>query len=374
MTDEDAAELLRQAQERSAQLEAYAADLSRTYGELRRHLRHMTVLHEVSTRIVSALDPEEVLASVLDSLGEFVPYTTAAIFLLDLDVAGSAEGPRSVRPAGTLARLRASRSLDEAQPDRIADVVAEDDSAVAEAMRDRHTVGRTLETGVLQLVVPLVAGGRALGALEVTLGTPPGIDDVTILELLAAAAAVALQNAHLYQETQRLATTDPLTGLSNYRHFQELLLLEVQRARRMNYPLGLLIMDLDHFKLVNDRHGHPVGDAALRQIAEMLRAHLRSTDVVARVGGEEFAVILPGDSLVQVAIVGEKLRRAADELPPIQGGMGLASTRVTLSVGGASLLPDVLDPQVLVSNADRALYDAKRNGRNQVQVYGAREA
>src|SRR5215471_12026638 len=101
MTPEDPADLLRQAQERSAQLEAYAADLSRTYGELRRHLRHMTVLHEVSTRIVSALDPEEVLASVLDSLVEFVPYTTAAIFLLDLDVAGSAEGPRSVRPAGT---------------------------------------------------------------------------------------------------------------------------------------------------------------------------------------------------------------------------------------------------------------------------------
>ena len=81
-----------------------------------------------------------------------------------------------------------------------------------------------------------------------------------LVELLAAAAAVALQNAHLYQETQRLATTDPLTGLSNYRHFHDLLALEVQRARRMDYPVGLLIMDLDHFKQINDRHGHPVGD------------------------------------------------------------------------------------------------------------------
>src|SRR5262249_6682863 len=143
--------------------------------------------------------------------------------------------------------------------------------------------------------------------------------------------------------------------------------------RRMNYALGLLILDLDHFKLVNDRHGHPVGDGALRQIAALLRAQLRSTDVVARVGGEEFAVILPGDSLDQVAIVGEKLRKAAEELPPIQGGMGSASTRVTLSVGGASLAPEVLDPQALVAYADRALYDAKRNGRNQVQLARAPE-
>src|SRR6185312_14202518 len=164
-----------------------------------------------------------------------------------------------------------------------------------ESMREQHTVGRMLPSGVLQLVVPLVAAGWALGALEVTLGAPLGVDDVKILELLAAGAAVALQNAHLYQETQRLATTDPLTGLSNYRHFQGLLSLEVQRARRMNYSVGLLMMDLDHFKLVNDRHGHPAGDQALRRVADLLRTRLRRTDIVARVGGEEFAAILPGD-------------------------------------------------------------------------------
>jgi diguanylate cyclase (GGDEF)-like protein len=368
MTPEDPAELLRQAQERSAQLETYAADLNRTYGELRRHMHHMTVLHEVSTRIVSALDPEEVLAGVLDSLGELLTYITAAIYLVDLDVAVPAEGPRSVTPAGSLPRLRASRTFDGTRAEQVEATVASEESTIVESIRAQQSVGRMAPSGVLQLVVPLVAGGRALGALEVTLGAPLGIDDVKILELLAAAAAVALQNAHLYQETQRLATTDPLTGLSNHRHFHDLLKLEVQRARRMNYSIGLLIMDLDHFKLVNDRHGHPAGDAALRQVAELLRKRLRRTDIVGRIGGEEFAAILPGDGQAEVAIVAEKLRKAVEELPPIEGGMGDETTSVTLSVGGASLQPDRLDAQALIGSADRALYEAKRNGRNQVRL------
>src|SRR5207247_9657647 len=125
-----------------------------------------------------------------------------------------------------------------------------------------------------ELVVPLRAGGRSLGALDLRLAEALPEEDVKVIELLVAAASVALQNAHLYQETQRLATTDPLTGLSNYRQFHDLLNLEVQRARRMNYAVGMLIMDLDHFKLVNDRHGHPAGHEALRQRADVLRRRL----------------------------------------------------------------------------------------------------
>ncbi len=374
MSGEDPAELLRQAQERSAQLETYAADLSRTYGELRRHLHYMTVLHEVSTRIASALDPEEVLAGVLDSLSELLSYLTAAIYLVELDVAVPAEGPRSVTPSSELPRLHASRTFEESRPERVEDSVAAEDSTVVEAMREQQTVGRMLPSGVLQLVVPLVAGGRSLGALEVTLGAPLGVDDVKVLELLAAGAAVALQNAHLYQETQRLATTDPLTGLSNYRHFHELLKLEVQRARRMEYAVGLLMMDLDHFKLINDRHGHPAGDQALREIADVLRKRLRRTDVIGRIGGEEFAAILPGDGPEEVAIVAEKLRKAVEDLPPVRGGMDIQQTSITLSVGGASLGPDVLDAQSLMSCADRALYEAKRSGRNQVRLCEAPRA
>ena len=285
-------------------------------GQLRRHLHQMTVLHQVSTRIVSTLDPDEVVACVLGSLDELVSYQSAAV----------------------------------------------------------HLAGRGCEAhvaieGAPDLVVPFIAGGRSMGALELKLAAPLDVDDVKLLELLATTAAVALQNAQLYQETQRLATTDALTGLSNYRHFHELLVLEVQRARRMVYPIGLVMMDLDHFKLVNDRHGHPLGDLALQQVAERLRRRLRSTDVIARIGGEEFAAILPGDDLNEVEVVAEKLRQAIEELPPMQGGLAEEPTYVTLSVGGTSLAPDVADAQLLLTCADRALYEAKRNGRNQVRLF-----
>jgi diguanylate cyclase (GGDEF)-like protein len=302
-------------------------------------------------------------------LNDLLAYQTAAIYLVDLDVAVPASGPHSVIPSDMLPRMRAARELEGGSPADVEGASAPQDGTVVEAIREGHTVGHMLATGALRLAVPLLAGGRALGALELRLGAPLGIDDVKIVELLAATAAVALQNAHLYQETQRLATTDSLTGLSNHRHFHELLGLEVQRARRMKYPIGFLVMDLDHFKAINDRHGHPVGDMALQQVSEELRKRLRRTDVIGRIGGEEFAVILPGDGLSEVSIVAEKLRHAVEELPPMSGGMATEPSTVTLSVGGTSLDSDVVDAQLLMSCADRALYEAKRNGRNQVRLW-----
>jgi diguanylate cyclase (GGDEF)-like protein len=137
----------------------------------------------------------------------------------------------------------------------------------------------------------------------------------------------------------------------------------------MEYPIGLLLMDLDHFKSINDRHGHPLGDTALQAVAEQLRKRLRRTDIVARLGGEEFAAILPGDRPAEVAIVAEKVRRSIEELPPVRGGMSQTATVITLSVGGASLPADTVEAQLLVSCADQALYEAKRNGRNQVRMW-----
>jgi diguanylate cyclase (GGDEF)-like protein len=280
--------------------------------DLRRRLHAMTVLQTVTTSLAATLDPQEVLSGVLDSLRELVTCEDATVHL-------------------------------------------------DESFAERHTVTRTLASGLVEVAVPLVARERPVGVLRVALSPPPCQGDVEMLELLGATAALALQNAELFQETQRLATTDPLTGLNNYRQFHALLDLEVQRARRMRYPVGMLSIDLDHFKLVNDQHGHPAGDRALQRVAELLRKRLRRTDILGRVGGEEFAVILPGDDLEAVAIVAEQLRKGVEDLPP-------AETRLTLSIGAAAQPPEALDKQTLIDSADRALYAAKREGRNQVRL------
>lgn len=360
----------------AAQIETYAADLQRTYAELRRHMQRLTVLHEVSTGILAALDLDEVMASMLDSLGQLASYETASIYLLDvLAVSVSAEGPGTVVPSDSLPRLR-SRGGGKRSSARVGalevdeNTFAPDDGAVALAMRSQQTVVRPAGPGDgFEVVVPLRAGGRALGALQLCGTAEPSEEDVRILELLAAGGGVALQNAYLYQETQRLATTDSLTALFNRRHFDELLALEVDRARRMGYPLGFIMMDLDHFRLINDRYLHAGGDVVLMRVADVLRSRLRRTDIVGRVGGEEFAAILPGALLEEVAIVGEKVRHAVEELRPFSDEADVPTLPVTLSVGGVSFPGQSVRAEHLVNCADRALYEAKHRGRNQVRLW-----
>lgn len=160
---------------------------------------------------------------------------------------------------------------------------------------------------------------------------------------------------------RRLATTDPLTGLSNRRHFFERGAQELRRAARYRRPLALLMLDIDHFKSVNDRYGHEAGDAVLRDLAERLRAGLRTSDLAGRIGGEEFAVLLPETTAEQAELLAERLRAAiaADPLGPDLG--------ITVSLGVALAVPaseETLDP--VLRRADAALYRAKAGGRNQV--------
>ena len=166
------------------------------------------------------------------------------------------------------------------------------------------------------LIVPLRARGRGLGLLALfrDSSNPFAPNEARLVELMAAVASAAIENARLYQQTERLATVDPLTDLYNYRYFHQALGLEVARARRHEYPLGVLMADLDHFKLINDRFGHPKGDEVLREVARAATAQLRRTDVLARLGGEEFGVLLPGASAGALTFVGEKLRLAVDQL------------------------------------------------------------
>ncbi|MCC6176265.1 MAG: diguanylate cyclase [Chloroflexi bacterium] len=330
------------------QLELYANDLRRTFSELRRQLAHMNELHRISSAIGSVLDPNAVMARTLEGLDNLVDNQAACIYLLDGDRATQAarQGRDWLLPPADML----------ADEDPVARVlIAEGDDAIS-------ADGQSLTVGMR-------AGGVMIGALHLRRdhGAALTNEDRKLVELVATEAAAAIHNARLYEQTQRLATTDPLTGLFNYRYFRDALSMEVARANRLEYPVGLLMIDCDNFKRVNDTFGHPVGDSVLRDVATALRHNLRQTDVAARYGGEEFSIILPGLGPRGVRAVGEKLRHAVRRIQPLESE-GQGPLPITISLGGVSLVPPSVDAVELVRLADAALYQAKRRGKDRVCI------
>lgn len=207
------------------------------------------------------------------------------------------------------------------------------------------------------VVVPMFAEAHPIGVLVVEHGQ--GRIERRIVAMLtqfASHAALALRNAWLGEQVQRMADTDALTGLANRRTFARTLEREVARAERRGEPLTLAMIDVDHFKKINDKHGHPAGDEVLRRVASALKEECRAFDTPARYGGEEFAVILPACSSKESPRVAERLRRGMSRV-----GMDFA---VSASAGIATFPTHATDAEALVRAADAALYESKEAGRD----------
>lgn len=223
-----------------------------------------------------------------------------------------------------------------------------------------------------QVSVPLVAQGRVLGVLSVyerETGEPFTLEDATVLADFAVQAAVAVENVQLHQEAERLSLTDAVTGTWNYRYFERRLEQELERSRRFGRLFALLLLDIDHFKLVNDRHGHQLGDEVLVEMTRRITAIVRDIDTFARYGGEEFVLILPETNLVGGIAVAEKLRGAvaAEPFAVHPGGNGV---RLTVSLGVACYPEHATSTAELLHAADTAMYEAKRRGRDRVMTAG----
>jgi two-component system cell cycle response regulator len=215
-------------------------------------------------------------------------------------------------------------------------------------------------------VLPVRLGSLELGAIACSpAGRGASREDEQVMAILASELGGALRMAALVHDTQRLAATDALTGLMNRRAFLAALEREHSRASRHALPLSLLMIDVDHFKRVNDTHGHDAGDAVLRAVAAALTRGARRSDLVARWGGEEFVAALPQTAEVGGRVAAERLRRTVAEVRhPMKGGEPLI---VTVSLGLASALKPATIEELL-ARADRALYAAKERGRNRVEV------
>jgi diguanylate cyclase (GGDEF)-like protein len=212
------------------------------------------------------------------------------------------------------------------------------------------------------VVVPLLAEG-AVGILVVALGTwarkPAERRVIEAAERFAGHAAVALRSAALLARVRQLAITDGLTQLSNRRAFDRALEREIGRAARADGRLSVVLIDLDHFKDLNDEHGHVTGDTVLRQISRALAGSVRTYDTIARYGGEEFAAVLPGCSAGLAFTLADRLRVAVQD--------AASDIKVTASVGVATYPYDGAEVSALLRSADRALYASKRAGRNRVR-------
>ena len=326
------------------------APASEPAGPARREEALQRILH-ASAELKPHLPLDAVLANVARAAASSLGYRTVLLSLLD-------------RAEGVLVP-RAHAGLSDAWPKLEALRLPADGAPGGEAPSPLATVLSEGEAAAI-VRVPLEAGGPLVGLLKLAGPAEEGADRV-VLELFASQAVTAIRLARAHETTRLGSTRDPLTGVANHGHFQETLYRELSRHERRRESLVLLLVDLDDFKKVNDRHGHPVGDAVLKGVVGRLLASVREMDTVARYGGEEFAVILPETDAGNGRRVAERLRSAV-AASPVEAGLA-GPLPVTISVGLAVYPEDAASKAALVECADKALYAAKRTGKDRVVRY-----
>jgi len=219
------------------------------------------------------------------------------------------------------------------------------------------------------VLVPVITDDAVIALMRLSRPSkkPFTADELRFLEAVANQTALALERVKLIAFLENLSITDALTGIANRRHFEWRLSEEIERARRYKYPLSALMLDLDHFKQVNDNYGHQIGDIVLQQVAQRLRRILRRTDFLARYGGEEFIVLAPQTPADRALILAERLRQVIAESPiPVADNLQI---HITISIGVAVFPNHAQNESELVRAADAALYKAKQMGRNRVCMF-----
>jgi diguanylate cyclase (GGDEF)-like protein len=333
--------------------------------ELENRVAELQILYDLARTIASSLDLNEVLQRVASVVPVKLQVPKFSIMLLNGD--GKLEVLKAHPPnvgsegltfaigegvCGRAAELRRSWYVADLEQDQV--------------FRIR---GAVKERGCL-LSVPMVRGGELLGVLnfERPRKTDFGPDEMEFFAAVADQVGLAVQNASLHEQTVALSITDPLTGVPNRRHLFQQLEAEIARAARFDTPLTMLMIDIDHFKHLNDTAGHSAGDDVLRKVCQLLKLNLRKVDTLARYGGEEFVVLLPQISRVESLEVAEKLRKGIAE-GNLEHGRTQPGGRVTISIGLATLPLDATEQSKLVDCADSALYASKRGGRDKVTAY-----
>lgn len=329
--------------------------------------REMAMIDAAAARLNAALTVDEVCREAAALVGELLPFHACAITAFD-----EAAGEQRVLYAQG-GGLESTVGLRFGDDESVASKALQRLEVMPYSARwedaDAPVVGDAPVTGTRSLLAfPLAMGRRRIGTFVAAHRVEGAYEQLgrARVDTMLHHVAAALSNALAYHDMLTRATTDGMTGLTNHRTFKELATLAVARARRSGRPLTLLMTDIDHFKSVNDTHGHAVGDEVIKGVADVLARSHRDVDIAARYGGEEFAVLLEDTELEAAVQMAERVRSHVAELQ-FEGADGPFS--VTLSLGVARFAPEEMSLAELIDAADQALYGAKRGGRDQVVRY-----
>jgi len=340
-----------------------AVENAHLYAEAQQRVRELALLNEVATAVSESLDLDAVLEQTLSHMQALTRADRLAVYLRTDDVSAfhlqAVLGfPQDVVAAGQCMPAT----------DPFCGQAAACEVTVLNVQAGLDLPGKTYlhDPGLQSLIlVPLRSRGISIGSVHLLFTTLRVLSatERQLLDTISRQVGVAVENAQLYQKSHRLAITDGLTGLYNYRYFYEVLGQEIEQSRHCDSQLALVMLDLDDFKEYNDIHGHLAGDDLLVDLARLLGGQIRTVDTAARYGGEEIAILLPKTDKPTARLMAERIRQAIGTHVFVTRETQ-DSTRITVSVGVAAFPDDAVKARELVHAADMALYAAKQAGKN----------
>ena len=375
--NEDDLKLLSGISERIAvalEIHTFYDEVSLEREELEEKVKEFAILYDLSRDLTSTLSYEKLLEMVARYLARVIDYDVCSFLIV-----GEEAGAELIMKT----RGKAPELLIEQIEERIKmemEIVAEQVQGISLEMAVRvgeiEVEGLPKKEDISEMLlgyysVPLNAGERILGLINVSSSEIPDFseDVLRVLAIIANQAAMAISNSKLHSLTEKMATTDGLTGLCNHRTFQDLLSKEIQRSKRYGESLSFILLDIDHFKKFNDTYGHRQGDVVLKEVAKTIKDSIRQVDIAARYGGEEFCCILPKTDKEGGKEMAERIRTATESYPfhRLEDEEGKGPLHVTVSLGVATFPhPEVSLQSELIERADQGLYEAKEGGRNRV--------
>lgn len=333
----------------------------------------LSLLNDLSKSLVATLDTDQIINTAYTRMQEVVPHDILSIVLfsqkklwLFSNVKLNVDEIEEIKSAIVYALKEVTDSVDSNAYKTAVKYIGEGQSE--RSMNSGNSEKKKEEFQFAnRLFFPLDSGGHKIGMLKLIRYSdePFSKHQYDILSMIVSTLTLALRNSEVHREAQAMATIDSLTGLFNKRYFSDMLDREFKGTMRYQTPVSLIMMDLDNFKMINDRYGHQAGDAVIKEISAMLTKSLRDIDVPARYGGDELAIILPETGAEQAFFVAKRLKRLFEQNPIKYRGNSIT---VTASIGISSCPnSSIKTVEDMISEADKALYDAKKCGRNRIE-------